>query len=161
VRSAPGRGSTFTVYWPLSQDGALTPSAVAREQSRRAPARHSGRVLIADDEGAIRDMLARLLQKQGLTVETATDGADALRKLESSEPFDLLVTDMIMPGMDGSELIAAARARHPALRVLAISGYAGDLARRNISADVPWLQKPFSAQDLAAAIDRALAPPRS
>ena len=158
VRSAPGRGSTFTVYWPLSQDGALTPSAIAREQSRRAPRRHSGRVLVADDEDAIRDMLARLLQKQGLIVETATDGADALRKLESSEPFDLLVTDMIMPGMDGSELIAAARARQPALRVLAISGYAGDLARRNISADVPWLQKPFSAQDLAAAIDRALLP---
>ena len=161
VRSELGRGSTFTVYWPLAPEGAMTPSAVARAEGRSTQATRTGHVLVVDDEGAIRDMLARLLRKHGLSVTTATDGLDALRHIEGDEPFDLLVTDMIMPGMDGSELIAAARARRPSLAVLAISGYAGDLARRNISADVPWLQKPFSAQDLAAAIDRALAPPRS
>jgi len=161
VRSAPGQGSTFTVFWPLAQEGALSPSAVARAEGRAAHTGRNGRVLVVDDEGAIREMLARLLHKQGHSVTTATDGLEALRRLESDEPFDLLVTDMIMPGMDGSELIAAARARRPNLAVLAISGYAGDLARRNISADVPWLQKPFSTQDLLAAIDRALAPSRS
>ena len=161
VRSELGRGSTFTVYWPLAPEGAMTPSAVARAEGRSTQATRTGHVLVVDDEGAIRDMLARLLRKHGLSVTTATDGLDALRHIEGDEPFDLLVTDMIMPGMDGSELIAAARARRPSLAVLAISGYAGDLARRNISADVPWLQKPFSAHDLIAAIDRALAPPRS
>ncbi len=161
VRSELGRGSTFTVYWPLAPEGDMTPSAVARAEGRSTQATRKGHVLVVDDEGAIRDMLARLLRKHGLSVTTATDGLDALRHIEGDEPFDLLVTDMIMPGMDGSELIAAARARRPSLSVLAISGYAGDLARRNISADVPWLQKPFSAHDLIAAIDRALAPPRS
>ena len=154
VESAVDRGTTVSVFWPLRPAGAAEPGVAPR---RDAPRAGRARVLAVEDDAQIRELMLRALTRLGHDVTTAGDGAEALLRLRSGAGFDLLVTDVIMPGMDGGELIAAVRAAFPRLRVLAISGYVGDLASRGLPADVSWLQKPFTAAQLATATDKALA----
>jgi signal transduction histidine kinase/ActR/RegA family two-component response regulator len=153
VRSAPGQGTSVTIYWPRASASEERMHAAAAPPARLT---HHARVLVAEDDPPIREMLVRLLEKQGFAVVTAKDGAEALMALRADPQFELLITDVIMPGMDGSELIAAVRASHPRMRILAISGFTGDLSSRSIPADVAWLQKPFSTTDLLQVIDHVL-----
>ena len=153
VRSAKGQGTTVTVYWPRASVSEERLHAEAAPPVRPA---HHVRVLVAEDDEPIRELLVRLLEKQGFSVVTAKDGAEALMALRADPKFDLLITDVIMPGMDGSELIAAVRGAHPRMRILAISGFTGDLSSRSIPADVAWLQKPFSTTELLQVIDHVM-----
>ena len=117
-------------------------------------------LLVVDDEQANRQMVVTILRDAGHTVDSASNGSGALAQLEAGG-FDLLITDMHMPVMDGVELISQCRVLHPDLPVIAISGgnFAGDtsrLADAGLMGAIETVSKPYLVQDLVAAVDRAL-----
>lgn len=116
-------------------------------------------ILVADDEAPVREYVRRILESRGHTVVVVDDGAAALVKL-GREAFDLLLTDISMPNMDGVELWLRVARDWPALPVLMMSGYAAQRHRVHDLTDEsqPILQKPFSMVDLNAAVEKALVP---
>jgi hypothetical protein len=154
--SREGEGTSFTVLLPevARVDGAATEPPVT------APDRGAGVVLITEDEDAIRALSRRVLEREGYTVLEARDGREAIR-VAAGYPsrIDLLVTDMVMPNVGGSELFAHLRLLRPDMRVLFVSGYTDDdIIRRGLKDEKSaFLQKPFTAKGLAAAAQAALA----
>src|ERR671914_2102708 len=119
------------------------------------------RILLVDDEETVRGFLKRGLEIDGHAITTAIDGADALDRLtECSGAFDLLLTDIRMPIMDGIALALAAKRDYPELTILLMTGFADQRERARglqaIVADV--LTKPFSLADLRGAVARLLKP---
>jgi CheY-like chemotaxis protein len=110
------------------------------------------RVLVVDDNEALRENLAEALQLEGYEPATAADGAAALRLL-AEEEFEAVLLDLVMPGMDGRELLARIRAdeRLRALRVIVTTGHSGARARAGVAADA-FLHKPFGVRELLAAL---------
>ena len=170
TNSAPGAGSSFQVYLPTTDAEAepVAPSAAdpVAATVMSAPAQT---VLVVDDEAMIRVVIRRVLEKQGYRVLEAKGGVDALWiSAQESRPIDLLLTDVMMPGMDGRELARRYLAERPATRVLFMSGYAHDAADGTTSSvrqpqareatDLPptTLRKPFTTQELLHAIQGAL-----
>ncbi|MCK6489625.1 MAG: ATP-binding protein [Planctomycetes bacterium] len=152
VRSAPGAGSTFTVALPLAGNG--------DRPRHRSPRPLPGTVLAVDDDPAVLAVVAAALGELGCRVATATDATEALARIEAGLVPDLLVTDLVMPGMDGASLARAARARLPGLRVLVVSGYAEDRLTRaaaELGAGTAVLGKPFSAHRLAETVRAVMA----
>jgi CheY-like chemotaxis protein len=157
VETAPGRGTTFYVYLPSVVDA--PPVAVGGgDGSGDEPG--AGRVIrVVDDEPSVRRVAARILAARGYSVLAATDGADALRVLgQHAGPIELLLTDFVMPGLSGQELIARARVVRPDLRVALMSGYPSDpvAAPSADAAGIPFLAKPFTQDSLAAFVGRLL-----
>jgi two-component system cell cycle sensor histidine kinase/response regulator CckA len=110
------------------------------------------RVLVVEDERVVRDVLTEMLQTQGYVVTSTGDPEDALA-LSNEGTFDLLITDLVMPKLDGYELAAAIAAHSPNLKVIFMSGYTSTTSRRELTeADVAFLQKPFAIEDLAAKV---------
>ncbi len=158
VESTLGSGSTFTVSLPIGTDEAVDSDARTDIGQHGAP--EGGRILLAEDDAAVRASTARLLERLGHTVTSAPDGIVALQILQDSvTPFDLLLTDVVMPGMSGSVLVDHARRLNPEMAVLLMSGYADDeAALKALAADtVACLPKPFSISELSAFVSRALA----
>jgi two-component system cell cycle sensor histidine kinase/response regulator CckA len=155
-----GRGTSFVLYLPVFR-GEM--QAEAPEKPAPAPALWgSGRILLVEDEDMVRSVAERALARQGYQVATAANGEEALELLAAvergGEGFDLLVSDVMMPMMDGPTMVAEARRRFPDLPVLFMSGYAEEQLRRSIDLpDVAFLAKPFSVQQLAEAARDALA----
>jgi CheY-like chemotaxis protein len=136
VRSEPGLGATFSVRLPVTH-------AVASEPLHVEPvAGGVERILVVDDEKVVRDLLARMLREQGYEVEVASSAREA-RALVG--PWDLLLTDVVMPGTDGVRLSKQIDARH----VLFISGYDQEAL---VSDDASFLQKPFSGDELTRTV---------
>jgi two-component system, cell cycle sensor histidine kinase and response regulator CckA len=148
-------GTTFTVLLPQVGEA----GGSAKEPVETAPDRASGVVLLTEDEDAIRALSRRILEREGYTVLEARDGREAIR-VAAGYPsrIDLLVTDMVMPNVGGSELFAHLRILRPDLRVLFVSGYTDDdIIRRGLKdAASAFLQKPFTARALATAARTAL-----
>jgi CheY-like chemotaxis protein len=150
VDSEPGRGSTFTVYLPRteSQAEAATPAAV--------PAlRHEGSetVLLVEDEAGVRDLACRMLEHAGYRVLDAASGQDAeLIFAQHRGSIDLLVTDVVMPGMSGPDLFRRLAVEQPGLKVVYISGYATEALARQLKLDrgQPHVKKPFTANQLVS-----------
>jgi two-component system, cell cycle sensor histidine kinase and response regulator CckA len=153
VHSEPHCGSTFHIYLP---------ACAAREvavQVTHVPTRGTETVLLVEDEGAVRRLAERALTRAGYTVLAASRGDEALQRVTtSSQPIDLLVSDVVMPGMSGRELADRLRARDPQLRVLFVSGYSEELVERHgVSGDdAAFLHKPFLPLDLTRAVRDAL-----
>jgi len=146
VRSQLDRGTTFEIFLPQ------TNAPPAREMSE-STATIGGRetVLLVEDEDMVRDLGVRLLERNGYCVLSASNGTDALRQIEAhSGPVHLLITDVVMPGMDGPELARRIGPLRPETRVLYISGYAHS-AQEERGGMVPEsiLRKPFSEEHLA------------
>jgi two-component system nitrogen regulation response regulator GlnG len=114
------------------------------------------RVLVADDEPSVRATVRRLLERRGATVVVAADGQVAEARLRD-ERFDLVVVDVVMPGHNGYDVLAVARATQPRLPVILMSGYA-ERTRGEGGEDEPdaFIEKPFTAKVLDAAIDEVL-----
>lgn len=128
VRTAPGRGSTFTVLLPEAgaEGDAVT---LAEEPSpTQASAGNQGTILLVENSPHFGDMLMTALFRLGYEIATCDDCAQALEYIdEAPEAWDLVITDQIMPGMTGTELVAAIKARHPALPCVVCTAYPGDL----------------------------------
>ena len=158
VDSSPGVGTTFTVRLPLGS-GVPAPNGTHAMPRAELPVGR-GRILLADDDEAVRETTSRMLQSAGYTVVSAADGPAALLQFQSSrEPFDLLLTDVVMPRMTGSELATQIRAKDQAIGVLLMSGYADDerLQEMLAAGSVACIPKPFSVQTLVEMVAETLA----
>jgi CheY-like chemotaxis protein len=140
---------------------------VSDPAGRATNPRGSEEVLLVEDDESVRRLAARGLESLGYAVTLADGSATALEALDTRKTsFDILVTDVVMPGLDGRELADAALARWPSMRVLFTSGYTDDaVVRRGVlQREVPFLQKPYTAVALARKIREVLdasAPARS
>ena len=118
----------------------------------------SGTILLVEDEHMVRTVTERGLTRHGYKVMSASNGEDALELLASGEHVDLLISDVVMPVMDGPTMVRAARLEWPDLPILFMSGYAEEQLRNSIDIDnVAFLPKPFSMIELAEAVRTALA----
>ena len=154
VRSAPGEGATVSLYLPRVPPPAASPAAQPDVQAQ--PSLSGLRVLLVDDDAQVRATAEGLLQELDCEVLTAPDGPSAISVLERAPDVRLLLTDVVMPAMNGVELARAARALRPALRVLLSTGYASDRVAMS-TGDWPVLRKPYRIDDLNRAIRQAMA----
>jgi two-component system cell cycle sensor histidine kinase/response regulator CckA len=119
-----------------------------------------GTILLVEDEDPVRAVNARALSARGYTVLEAASGLEALRIIEErGAPVDLVVSDVVMPEMDGPTLLGELRKRHPALKVIFVSGYAEDAFRKNLpdGEEFNFLAKPFSLKQLVESVKQAIA----
>ncbi len=158
--STVGKGTSFVIYLPVHH----APAVPVAEPAKARPAEPasdlwgSGTVLLVEDEAMVRAVAERALTRQGYSVVTAANGEEALELLEAGTKIDLLVSDVVMPTMDGPTLVRHARDRYPDLPILFMSGYAEEQLRRSIDLPrVAFLPKPFSVQQLAEAARAAIA----
>ncbi len=160
VESEPGRGTTFRIYFPTVMREVSLAGDSGERPARSVPAgRRSGRILLVEDEPGLRDIAQRVLARAGFDVTTAAGPDEAILAAESmTEPLDLVLTDVVMPGMRGPELAIRLTMRRPGLRVLLVSGYAEEIVEGGRDDSVPFLAKPFSAESLLAAVDAVLSP---
>jgi CheY-like chemotaxis protein len=157
VESEPGKGSRFEVWFPRTTERTVSRPTPAPRMERGSEA-----VLLIEDDSRIRKIVAKALSAAGYRVTVAADGGDALDVVaRQGSPPDLVVTDVVMPGMDGRTLASELRRRHPGLRVLYISGYAGDvLAERGVlESGIQFLEKPFTSDALLERVRALLAEP--
>jgi two-component system cell cycle sensor histidine kinase/response regulator CckA len=138
---------------------AVAPSAPV-EKAPIADLTGTGNILLVEDEDAVRNFGARALRSRGYTVIEAQSGVDALTQLEthSIEDIDLVVSDVVMPEMDGPSLLRELRARKPEIRVIFVSGYAEEAFRKNLpeGQQFDFLPKPFSLKQLIEAVKRVM-----
>lgn len=157
VKSSPGDGATFTIFLP---------KAVPRETKTevRKPSEpnlriHRGTVLLAEDELVVRKLAKEVLRHQGFSVIEAADGREALKLFEADpNRFDLMISDVMMPIMDGRELSRRASEIRPALKILFMSGYTDDTTFRHHLKDrkIHFLAKPFTPACLAAKVNEVM-----
>ncbi len=149
VYSEPGIGTTFKVYFPVVQ------GAVSTRKSRAGTspgARGSETILLVEDDEGVRTLTRHLLQGDGYSVLVAREGEEALRICRGRrEPIDLLVSDVVMPGLGGRQLSEQLLLLHPEMKVLFLSGYTDDAVVRHgvLEEEANFLQKPFSPSALA------------
>ncbi|MDZ4390234.1 MAG: response regulator [Gemmatimonadales bacterium] len=158
VTSAPDLGTTFTVLLPL------LPTATPPFRKQTLPPadatmqRDGVTVLVVDDEPAVLSVVTRCLEHGGLRVLQARNGGDALAAIEMHGPPDLVLTDLMMPGIDGAELARRLKEQWPDLPVIFISGFSAEELRRRgtLESSGNLVQKPFTPAELTAAVSKAL-----
>jgi two-component system, cell cycle sensor histidine kinase and response regulator CckA len=153
VRSEVGSGTTFKVYFPAVE----VPASRRSDPSLLPVIGGTETILLVEDEAGVRGFAAASLRSQGYHVLTAADGVDALQVVHAHDgPLDLVVTDVVMPGTNGPDLVSRLRAIRPEIGVLFMSGYADDSVMRHglLTSDVALIQKPFSPRDLAIRVRR-------
>jgi CheY-like chemotaxis protein len=146
IQSRPGVGTNITIWLPASEAPADVGAAPAEDSSGPVAA---GTALLVDDEELVRMSTSDMLADLGYSVVEAASAEEALQLLQRGLRPDLLVTDHLMPGMNGTDLARAAQASLPGLRVLIVSGYA---EAEGVDPDLPRLTKPFRNADLAASL---------
>jgi PAS domain S-box-containing protein len=156
VESQLQQGTTFNIYFPRVRDVLLTRQVDAAPQP--IP-RGTETILVVDDEESVRTVVRAILQVQGYSVALAASGAEALEacRRRRNRP-NLILTDVIMPGMSGQQLADRIAARHPDVKLLLMSGYAGDeiRARDRQQAGLAFLHKPFTSEALARKVREVL-----
>jgi two-component system, cell cycle sensor histidine kinase and response regulator CckA len=159
VYSEPGRGSTFKIYLPAVEEGKpfCGPPVSLTEQKRHRGG--SETVLVVEDEKAVRSFARGVLESKGYRVLEAASGDDALRlAAETPPPIEILLTDLVMPGMSGRELARRLAEIHPETKCLFMSGYTDEAVLRNggLGADHAFLQKPFIPESLSRKVREVL-----
>ena len=158
AESELGRGASFVIYLPVYAGSDANDVAPVKPPVRRSETWGTGTILLVEDEDMVRAVAERALVRQGYTVLTASDGEQGLEVLAGDVAIDLLISDVVMPNMDGPAMVAQARRAFPDLPVLFMSGYAEEQLRKSIDiANVAFLPKPFSVNQLAEAARDALA----
>ena len=156
--SKVGEGTRFVIYLPVHREEASAKASKAVAKPKENELWGTGTVLLVEDEPMVRSVAERALTRHGYTVIPADNGEDALEILGRGEEIDLLVSDVVMPGMDGPTMAREARKDRPDLKILFMSGYAEEQLRNSINVDnASFLPKPFSVQELAEAVKRSLA----
>jgi two-component system cell cycle sensor histidine kinase/response regulator CckA len=160
IDSAPGAGARFSIYLPRHRQSENETRPAARGSGDlRQDLSGVGTVLLVEDEDPVRMFGARALRNKGYKVLEAKSGEAALEVIASAkEPIDLLITDVVMPNMDGPSLIMRVREQKPETRIICISGYAEEAFRKRLdsSADIHFLPKPFSLNQLAGKVKEVL-----
>ena len=157
--SKVGEGTRFVIYLPVHHVEQDKGKARRTAKPQANELWGSGTVLLVEDEPMVRTVAERALTRHGYTVVTATNGEEALEMLARvGDDIVLLITDVVMPAMDGPTMVREARKSWPKLPILFMSGYAEEQLRKSIDLDqVVFLPKPFSVQELAEAARRAVA----
>jgi signal transduction histidine kinase/CheY-like chemotaxis protein len=162
VDTAPGMGSSFRIVLPRAESSAELPTPAP---ARDAPSPGDETILLVEDETVVRRLVAEILETTGYTVMQAGDGPSALELLRRhAGKLDLLVTDVVMPGMSGPEVAQAVTSMRPGTQVLYTSGYTDSAIGHHgvLEPGIAFLQKPFSADDLGrkvrALLDEASVP---
>ncbi len=156
VDSEPGRGTTFQIYLPATVGA---PPAEATTAGPLQAYAGTGSVLLVEDEDGVRELARLALQTSGYTAHPAANGPEALTLARGrAQPFDLLVTDVVMPKMSGRELAAQIEALFPGIRVLFLSGYTDDAVVRNglLERGAAFLHKPFTPLTLVRKVHELL-----
>ena len=157
VYSEPGSGTTFKIYLPSAEDKlGETPQPQAEKTVRR---REGTTVLLVEDEEIMLSMTRKLLEQNGYRVLAAKDGTSALALVQSHVgPIDLVLTDVVMRGMSGPDLVAKLTAVRPTTKVVFMSGYTGELIARHedVNQGIPLLEKPFTRTALLNVLDSTL-----
>ncbi|HER27510.1 MAG TPA: PAS domain-containing sensor histidine kinase, partial [Rhodospirillales bacterium] len=162
VDSAPGEGTTFSIYLPrFGDDATAAPSAPSPGASGAAESdlTGDGTVLLVEDEEAVRMFGARALRNKGYNVLEAVDGEQALDVLNGNDgKVDLIISDVVMPGMDGHTLVNLVRHEIPDIKIILMSGYSEDVFADDVEADpgIAFLAKPFSLKDLAGKVKEVM-----
>jgi len=167
VDSAPGEGTTFSVYLPEytadpeTEAAAVPPPAEPiQDAAIEGDLTGAGTVLLVEDEDAVRLFGARALRNKGYNVLEADNGEGALDVINGTEEnIDLIISDVVMPGMDGHTLVQLVRHELPDVKVILMSGYAEDVFREEIDRDpsIQFLAKPFSLKGLASKVKDVMA----
>ena len=170
VDSLPGKGTRMRIYLPRHDANEMAIPPMPPEVAAIAPVvvagpsaavRGARTVLFVDDEGGVRRLAARALAKQGWTVLSAESGEAALALLASdgtAESLSAIVSDVVMPGMDGAALVRAVRAVRPGLPAILASGYADEAVRMDLAAEgIGFLAKPYTLSTMLAVVE-SLAP---
>ncbi len=156
ARSKPGNGSTFTVYLPrVERTSAASPEA---PRAATTGAARTATILVVEDDSGVRRFASRVLETAGYRVLTAQDGSAAIEAARDTA-VELLLTDVIMPGMSGRDVATRLSASQPGLRVLYMSGHTDKGIVRDgvLDAGIDFLAKPFTSESLISAVDAALA----
>jgi two-component system, cell cycle sensor histidine kinase and response regulator CckA len=159
--SAPGQGTTFRIYLPRYVPTAADINGAQRpaKKERARDLTGSGRVLLVEDEDSVRSFATRALKRQGYDVIEATSGAEGLEKFEEiGGQVDLVVSDVVMPEMDGPSMLKELRKRRPDIKVVFMSGYPDDAFKRSLDPgeQFAFLAKPFTLPQLAAKVKEEL-----
>ena len=157
--SKPGLGATFTIYLPVHATGEVVPPRNVAVKKRPADVWGTGTVLLVEDEDAVRMGGVRALTSRGYTVHEASSGVEALEVWhELGGKVDIVVSDVVMPEMDGPTLLGELRKIRPDIKFIFVSGYAEDAFARNLPADAKFgfLPKPFSLKQLATVVKEVL-----
>jgi DNA-binding NtrC family response regulator len=153
--SEVSRGTTFKIYLPVVADEA----AAVPPESPPAVAGGIETVLVAEDDASVRSLIAQMLEADGYTVISTANGAEALLEYRSrGVDIDLVITDLVMPDMGGKELEKRLVEIHPDIKMLFMSGYAGDAATRHgmLEEGTNFMQKPFSRNSLSQKVRELL-----
>jgi two-component system, cell cycle sensor histidine kinase and response regulator CckA len=158
--SEVGKGTRFCIYLPRHAE---LPAAVPEPREEKRDANRTdltgrGTILLVEDEDAVRSFASRALASRGYTVLEAESGERALELVDEGNSIDLVVSDVVMPVMDGPTLLKELRRRGVATKIVFISGYAEDAFARNLEgeSDFAFLPKPFSLKQLAEAVKEAM-----
>jgi two-component system, cell cycle sensor histidine kinase and response regulator CckA len=154
VESEVGRGTSFRVYFPRADaaDPVVAPPPVAVRRTGTLT------VLVVEDEKGVRKLIKRLLGRQGYTILVAANANDARRLFDANPSIDLLLTDVVMPGSSGPELVRQLVERRPALKVIYMSGYTDETIVHHgvLNPGIAFLHKPFTSQALGRKIQEVL-----
>jgi signal transduction histidine kinase len=156
VYSEPGQGTTFKIYFPRVDE----PLEKLKEKVLgEEPLRGEETILVVEDEEKVRELAVRILMDHGYKVLEAPQGSDALLFCEQyKDPIDLMITDVVMPGMSGSELAKRLEPLHPQMRVLYMSGYTDNAIVHHgvLEKGVNYIQKPFTMKGLTKKVREVL-----
>jgi two-component system, cell cycle sensor histidine kinase and response regulator CckA len=171
VDSEEGKGTSFHIFLPRhhpeqeSQSDAHAGNGAAKEPTLEAKPRTDltgqGTILLVEDEEGLRSLNARGLRSRGYSVIEASNGLEAMDALEAKNgAVDLVVSDVVMPEMDGPTLLKAMRDRNPSLKIIFVSGYAEDAFEKSLpeNQQFAFLPKPFTLTQLVAAVKQTMAP---
>jgi two-component system cell cycle sensor histidine kinase/response regulator CckA len=160
--SEEGKGTTFRIYLPRhhsDKEDEVVATKDKRKEPRAADLTGTGRVLLVEDEEVVRNFAARALKRQGYKVLEASSGVEALEVMEKNKgKVDIVVSDVVMPEMDGPTLLKELRKTNPGLKIIFVSGYPNDAFKSSLGdEEFAFLPKPFSLPQLAAKVKEELA----
>jgi two-component system cell cycle sensor histidine kinase/response regulator CckA len=157
VETEPGQGSTFNVSLPLCEEQIAVAAAPVAPQDTDG----SETVMLVEDDPMVRSVVASMLAERGYDVVTASSGDEAIKRFQTLDrPIDLIISDLIMHGLDGQETVQSIRRLKPATKALYMSGYTDSVAIRQgeLRPDTSFIQKPFSGDELAIQVRQLLEP---
>jgi two-component system, cell cycle sensor histidine kinase and response regulator CckA len=157
IDSEPGKGAQFSIYLPRAEGKAAAPVRLIDSGEDTADLTGTASILLVEDEDPVRLFSARALRNKGYRVIEAKSGEGALEIIDrGAEQIDLVISDVVMPKMDGPEMATKIREQHPDMKVIFISGYTEEAFRDRLTHDVHFLPKPYNLKQLAAKVKQVL-----